>query len=93
VARYLARMTLNDNQRRALALIVPMIDASPAGLVDTTLLEDRIAAAIPRGSRGLAKMLLTQLGKKGAITFRWVGAGFRVELLPAGRAAAGPVDA
>jgi hypothetical protein len=82
-------MTLNDNQRRALAVIVPLADAAPAGHVDTTLLEDRIAAAVPRGSRGLAKMLLTQLGKKGAITFRWVGAGFRVELLPAGREAAG----
>ena len=41
--------------------------------------------SIPRGSRGLAKMVLTQLGKKGAIKFRWVDAGFRVELLPAGR--------
>jgi hypothetical protein len=82
-------MTLNDNQRRALAVIVPLVDAAPAGHVDTTLLEDRIAAAVPRGSRGLAKMLLTQLGKKGAVSFRWVGAGFRVELLPAGREAAG----
>ena len=81
-------MTLNENQRRALAVILPLVDASPAGHADTTLLEDRIAAAVPRGSRGLAKMLLTQLGKKGAIKFRWIGAGFRVELLPAGRDAA-----
>jgi hypothetical protein len=81
-------MTLHENQRRALAVILPLVDASPAGQADPTLLEDRIAAAVPRGSRGLAKMLLTQLGKKGAITFRWAGAGFRVELLPAGRDAA-----
>lgn len=82
-------MTLNDRQRRALAILAPLVDASPSGHADTTLLEDRIAAGLPRGSRGLAKMVLTQLGKKGAIKFRWVGAGFRVELLPAGRDALG----
>jgi hypothetical protein len=80
-------MTLNDRQRRALAILAPLVDASPAGLADPTLLEDRIAAGIPRGSRGLAKMVLTQLGKKGAIKFRWIDSGFRVELLPAGREA------
>ncbi|MGZ8376118.1 MAG: hypothetical protein ACXW61_03265 [Gemmatirosa sp.] len=78
-------MTLNDNQRRALAILAPLVDAAPDGRVDTTLLEERIAAGIPRGYRGLAKTLLTQLGKKGAIAFRWVGGGFRVEVLPAGR--------
>ena len=83
-------MTLNDRQRRALAILAPLVDASPTRHADPTLLEDRIAAALPRGSRGLAKMVLTQLGKKGAIKFRWVDSGFRVELLPAGRAALSP---
>jgi hypothetical protein len=80
-------MELNDRQRRALEILAPLVDAAPGGLGDPTLLEDRSAAGIPRGSRGLAKMVLTQLGKKGAIKFRWVHNGFRVELLPAGRAA------
>ncbi|GLC26386.1 hypothetical protein [Roseisolibacter agri] len=82
-------MTLNDRQRLALAIVAPLLDAAPDGRAETTLLEERLAAEIPRGSRGLAKMLLTQLGKKGAITFRWVNASFRVELLPAGREALG----
>jgi Rod binding domain-containing protein len=80
-------MTLNDRQRLALVLLAPLVDAAPDGRAETSLLEERLAAAIPRGSRGLAKMLLTQLGKKGAIAFRWVGSSFRVELLPAGREA------
>lgn len=80
-------MTLNEMQRDALAILVPIVDASATGCVDPQQLEAPIAQGIKRGYTGRARMLLTQLGKKGAIAFRPFGGGFCVVVLPAGRAA------
>ena len=82
-------MTLNEMQRQALAVLVPIVDASVTGCVDPQELEAPIARAVKRGYTGRARMLLTQLGKKGAIAFKPAGGGFCVTVLPAGRAALG----
>lgn len=82
-------MTLNEMQRQALAVLVPIVDASVTGCVDAKELEAPIARAVKRGYTGRARMLLTQLGKKGAIAFKPAGGGFCVIVLPAGRAALG----
>jgi hypothetical protein len=78
-------MKLNDRQRQALTLVAAHLDRSGESHADPQRLETEIAAGIHRGYAGLARTLLTQLGGKGAIRFRWIGDGFRVELLPAGR--------
>ena len=82
-------MTLNEMQHQALAILVSIVDASGTGCVDPQELEAPIAEGIRRGYTGRARMLLTQLGKKGAIAFKPAGGGFCVTVLPAGRAALG----